>query len=486
MLFQNEFENLLEYTISLEDAPQKEPLRQAFFVGRCREMVSFREKILGRKLRCQATTLGCQMNAKDTEKLLGILKEIGYEPVEEQEEADFILYNTCTIRENANNKVYGHLGYLQSLKQKNPELIIALCGCMMQEKHVVDTVREKYRFVDIIFGTYNIYQLAEMIYRRLMGEMPVLEVWEKMNCIVEQIPSLRKSDFKAGVNITYGCNNFCTYCIVPYVRGREISREPEEILSEIRKLADDGVKEIMLLGQNVNSYGRGLEKHCTFAELLEECCKVDGIERIRFMTPHPKDFSDEVISVIARNEKICRHIHLPLQSGSTEILRRMNRRYTKEQYLALAERIREGIPDVALTTDIIVGFPGETEEDFEDTLDVVRRVRYHAAFTFVYSKRTGTPAASYEDQVSPEVVKERFPRLLEEIRRIAAEECEKEVGQVTEVLVEDIDSHEEGFVTGRMGNNLMVHFPGEASLIGQFKKVRLLESKGFYYLGEEV
>lgn len=486
MLFQNEFENLLEYTISLEEAPDTEPLRQAFFVGRCREMVSFRERTLGRKLRCQATTLGCQMNAKDTEKLLGILKEIGYEPTEDQEEADFILYNTCTIRENANNKVYGHLGYLQSLKKKNPELIIALCGCMMQEKHVVETIREKYRFVDIIFGTYNIFQLSEMIYRRLMGEMPVLEVWDQMKGIVERIPSVRKNDFKAGVNITYGCNNFCTFCIVPYVRGREVSRNPHEILAEIRQLSSEGVKEIMLLGQNVNSYGKGLEVPCSFAELLEECCKVEGIERIRMMTPHPKDFSDDVIDVIARNEKICRHIHLPLQSGSTSLLKRMNRRYTKEQYLELAQKIRDRIPDVALTTDIIVGFPGETEEDFEDTLDVVRQVRYHAAFTFEYSKRTGTKAAEFEDQVPAEVVKERFPRLLEEVRRIAAEECEKEVGKEAVVLVEDIDSHEEGYVTGRMSNNLMVHFPGDPSLIGSFRKVRLIQSKGFYYLGEEV
>jgi tRNA-2-methylthio-N6-dimethylallyladenosine synthase len=312
----------------------------------------------------------------------------------------------------------------------------------------------------------------------------VIDVWEDTDQIVEDIPSERKFAFKSGVNIMTGCNNFCSYCIVPYVRGRERSRRPEDILREIKSLAADGVVEVMLLGQNVNSYGKTLEDPITFAQLLTEIERIDGLERIRFMTSHPKDFSDELIQVMGSSQKICRHLHLPVQSGSTRILERMNRRYTKEQYLELTEKIRRAVPDISLTTDIIVGFPGETEEDFQETLDIVRRVRYDAVFTFQYSKRSGTPAAVMDGQVAPEVVKDRFDRLLSEVQSISAEVCSVHTGSVQEVLVESVNDHDPSLLTGRMSNNLLVHFPGDASLIGKLYSVRLKECRGFYYLGE--
>ena len=314
----------------------------------------------------------------------------------------------------------------------------------------------------------------------------VIDIWKGTDKIVEDLPSERKYTFKSGVNIMFGCNNFCSYCIVPYVRGRERSRAPEDIIREIEELVKNGVVEIMLLGQNVNSYGKNLESPITFAELLRRVERIEGLKRIRFMTSHPKDLSDELIEVMASSKKICRHLHLPLQSGSSEILKKMNRHYTKEQYLELAERIRKAVPDISLTTDIIVGFPGETEEDFEETLEVVRKVRYDSAFTFIYSKRTGTPAAAMENQVPEEVVKERFDRLLAEVQAISAQVCGRDVHTVQEVLVEEPDSHVEGLVTGRMSNNTIVHFPGGKELIGKIVKVYLEESKGFYYMGSLV
>lgn len=377
--------------------------------------------------------------------------------------------------------------------------MIALCGCMMQEKEVVEKIKKTYRFVDLIFGTHNIFKLAELVSLCLEERLEELEaqgredkkpkhkmvvdVWKDTDQIVEDLPVERKYSFKSGVNIMFGCNNFCSYCIVPYVRGRERSRRPGEIIGEIKNLVEDGVVEVMLLGQNVNSYGKGLDEPLNFAELLEEVEKIEGLERIRFMTSHPKDLSDELIEVMAKSKKICRHLHLPLQSGSSRILKAMNRRYTKEQYLALAEKIKTAIPDISLTTDIIVGFPGETEEDFQETLDVVRKVRFDSAFTFIYSKRTGTPAAAMENQVPEDVVKNRFDRLLKEVQDISAEVCGRDVHTVQTVLVEEVNDHSPELVTGRMSNNTIVHFPGDASLIGKLVDVYLEESKGFYYMG---
>ena len=348
---------------------------------------------------------------------------------------------------------------------------------------MVEKIKKSYRFVDLIFGTHNIYKFAELIVTRFESERMVIDLWKDTDKIVEDLPSERKFSFKSGVNIMFGCNNFCSYCIVPYVRGRERSRNPKDIIREIESLVADGVVEVMLLGQNVNSYGKTLDEPMSFAQLLEEIEKIDGLERIRFMTSHPKDLSDELIAVMAKSKKICRHLHLPIQSGSSRILQKMNRRYTKEHYLELVDKIRAAVPDISLTTDIIVGFPGETEEDFQETLDVVRKVRYDSAFTFIYSKRTGTPAAAMEEQIPEDVVKDRFDRLLKEVQEISAEVCSVHEGTVQEVLVESVNDHDPSLVTGRLSNNLLVHFPGDKELIGKIVPVHLDEAKGFYYLG---
>ncbi|MGN0158038.1 MAG: tRNA (N6-isopentenyl adenosine(37)-C2)-methylthiotransferase MiaB [Brotaphodocola sp.] len=475
--------NQMYDNIMPDGIPVHEPERQLYYIEQMKRIVQQQSEQLGRKLTCCINTFGCQMNARDSEKLLGILEQIGY--VEsESEDADFVLYNTCTVRDNANQKVYGRLGRLSTIKRRrSDDMMIALCGCMMQEKTAVEKIRKSYPFVDIIFGTHNIFKLAELMYRKIGGEKMVIDIWDKTDEIVEELPVERKFPFKSGVNIMFGCNNFCSYCIVPYVRGRERSRKPEDIIAEIKKLVSDGVVEVMLLGQNVNSYGKNLEHPVTFAELLREVDKIEGLERIRFMTSHPKDLSDELILAMKECRKVCRHLHLPLQSGSSRILKAMNRRYTKEQYLELVDRIREAMPDISLTTDIIVGFPGETEEDFEETLDVVRKVRYDSAFTFIYSMRTGTPAAAME-QVPEDVVKRRFDRLLNEVQQISSEVCTRDAGTVQKVLAECLDDHQEGYVTGRLSNNTVVHFPGDASYIGRIVDVYLEESKGFYYMGK--
>lgn len=485
--------------------PTEEPERQQYFMERAKVQLRELSDELGRPLTCCINTFGCQMNARDSEKLMGILETIGYRAVE-SEEADFVLYNTCTVRENANLRVYGRLGQLGAYKKKHPQMMIALCGCMMQEKEVVDKIKKSYRYVDLIFGTHNIFKLAELVssclesrraeaeYLKASSGKPskghkhrmVVDVWEDTDQIVEDLPVERKYPFKSGVNIMFGCNNFCSYCIVPYVRGRERSRRPEEIVKEINRLAADGVVEVMLLGQNVNSYGKNLDTPMTFAQLLKEVEKIDGIERIRFMTSHPKDLSDELIEVMAQSKKICRHLHLPLQSGSSRILKEMNRHYTKEQFLELAGRIKKAVPGISLTTDIIVGFPGETGEDFLETLDVVRNVEFDSAFTFIYSKRTGTPAAAMENQIPEDVVKERFDRLLKEVQDISARICGRDVHTVQDVLVEEVNEHSPELMTGRLSGNTVVHFPGDASMIGKIVPVYLEESKGFYYMGTMV
>ncbi len=463
--------------------PMEEAARQYYFIAECREWVKDFDEKHGRLPKSCVTTFGCQMNARDSEKLAGILAKTGFVETEKEQEADFVIFNTCTVRENANMRVYGHLGQLTPVKRKRPHMKIALCGCMMQEPEVVEKIKKSYRIVDLIFGTHNIFKFAELLFTCLESDRMVIDIWKDTDKIVENLPGERKFPFKSGVNVMFGCNNFCSYCIVPYVRGRERSRKPEAVLGEIRQLAKDGVVEVMLLGQNVNSYGKTLDEPCTFAGLLRQIEEIEGIERIRFMTSHPKDLSDELIEVMKHSRKICRHLHLPVQSGSTAILKKMNRRYTKEQYLELVRKLREAVPDISLTTDIIVGFPGETEEDFEETLDVVRKVRYDSAFTFIYSRRTGTPAAAMEDQVPAYVVKNRFDRLLAEVQNISAEVCAVHTGNVMPVLVESVNSHDDALVTGRLSNNLLVHFPGDESLIGQIVNVKLNECKGFYYLG---
>ncbi len=483
-----ELENIISNIDITKDAPETEPDAQYYYIAKAKYYVEKEAKKLGRKLTACIHTFGCQMNARDSEKLTGILLCAGYEVLEEDKEleADFIIYNTCTVRENANLKVYGRLGRLGHEKEKRPNMMIGLCGCMMQEPDVVEKIKTSYKFVDIVFGTHNIFEFAKILVNRFESKGQVAEIWEGTTKIVEELPTERKYNFKSGVNIMFGCNNFCSYCIVPYVRGRERSRKPEDIIAEIKELVADGVNEVMLLGQNVNSYGKNLEEPVTFSELLRRIEDIEGLKRIRFMTSHPKDLSPELIETMAASKKICKHLHLPLQSGSTRILKEMNRRYTKEQYLDLVDRIKTAIPDIALTTDIIVGFPGETEEDFLETMDVVEKVGYDSAFTFIYSKRTGTPAASMDDQISKEVVKDRFDRLLSLVQKKATEQNAKLQGQTLEVLVEDINPQDATLVSGRLSNNSLVHFPGGKELIGEIVNVKLVESKGFYYLGEMV
>ena len=462
-----------------------EAVRQYEFIEKAKHLVAAKEAEMGRKLTFCVQTFGCQMNARDSEKLVGILEQVGYEEIED-EHADFVIYNTCTVRENANNKVYGRLGYLSNYKKKNPHIMIALCGCMMQEPTVVETIRKKYKFVNLVFGTHNIYKFAELLCNTLESDSQIIDIWEDTDKIVEDLPIKRKFSFKSGVNIMFGCNNFCSYCIVPYVRGRERSRQPQDIIREIENLVADGVCEVMLLGQNVNSYGKNLENPMTFAELLREINKIEGLKRIRFMTSHPKDLSDELIYAMRDCEKVCKHMHLPLQSGSSRILNIMNRHYDKEQYLAIVDKLRKEIPDIALTTDIIVGFPGETEEDFLETLDVVKRVEYDSAFTFIYSKRTGTPAAAMENQVPEKEVKCHFDRLLHEVQEISTKKAMALEGKTMPVLVEEMNEHDSNLVTGRLDNNSVVHFPGTEDMIGNIYQVKLEECKGFYYIGKVV
>ncbi len=463
-----------------ELALQKEYMRRA---ASCVEELA---QELGRRPLCCVTTFGCQMTARDSEKLSGILTQIGYETTEQEEEADFVIYNTCTVRDNANQRVYGRLGFLNSLKRKKPHMKIALCGCMMQENTVIEKIRKSYRFVDLIFGTHNLFKFAQLLVTMFENHEMIVDIWDETDQIVEELPVNRKYPYKSGINIMFGCNNFCSYCIVPYVRGRERSRDPKEILHEIEHLVADGVVEVMLLGQNVNSYGKNLDEPITFAQLLQEVEQIEGLKRIRFMTSHPKDLSDELIDVMKHSDKICRHLHLPVQAGSDRILQAMNRNYTKAQYLALVDKIRTAMPDIAITTDLIVGFPGETLEDVEETIDVVRRVKYDNAFTFIYSKRTGTPAAAMENQVPEEIVKTGFDRLLKVVQDTARERAALLQGQTLEALIEEVNEQDASLMTGRLSNNMLVHFSAGNTKIGQLVRVSLDTCHGFYYTGHVV
>ncbi|MCR5301715.1 MAG: tRNA (N6-isopentenyl adenosine(37)-C2)-methylthiotransferase MiaB [Lachnospiraceae bacterium] len=459
-------------------------------ISQARSVVDERSEKLGRKLSYHVTTFGCQMNARDSEKLKGVLEESGFVYTDDELDADIVIFNTCTVRDNANQKLYGHLGSIGAVKRTRPDMIIGVCGCLAQEQSAREKLLTSYSFVDLIFGTHNLFEFPKLLVEVLTREKTtgkghiISQIWDSTDRIVEDMPAKRNYSFKSGVNIMFGCNNFCSYCIVPYVRGRERSRSSEDIINEIERLAADGVKEIMLLGQNVNSYGRGLDEDITFAQLLEKVEAVCGIDRIRFMTSHPKDLSDDLIEVMSTSDKICRHIHLPLQSGSTGILKAMNRGYTKEQYIDLAQKIRERISDIAITTDIIVGFPGETDEDVDETIDVIEKVQFDGAFTFIYSKRTGTVAASMPCQVPKDVVKANFDRVLKSVQDMSVKRASLIEGRVMDVLVEDINRQDESLVTGRLSNNLNVHFPGDGSLIGQIIPVKLKQCKGFYYLGE--
>lgn len=479
------YENEREVNTSKEEA-----LLQKQCILEAKEIISSNVAKTGHIPTYHVTTFGCQMNAKDSEKLAGILEAAGFDYEDDEKKADFVLYNTCTVRDNANQKLYGHLGTLGAIKKKRPDMIIGLCGCMMQEESAYKKILESYSFVDLIFGTHNVYDFARLLVKVLTREHTkgkghiVSEIWKDTDKIVEDLPAKRAYSFKSGVNIMFGCNNFCSYCIVPYVRGRERSRNPQDIICEIEDLVAHGVKEVMLLGQNVNSYGRGLDEEISFAQLLRMVEKIDGLERIRFMTSHPKDLSDELIDVMADSVKICKHIHLPLQTGSTRLLQSMNRHYTKEQYIDLALKIRNRIPDAAITTDIIIGYPTENEDDVNDTIDVINKVGFDGAFTFIYSKRTGTPAASMEGQISEAEAKKSFDRVLEAVQEVSIKQAMKNEGKIMDVMVEEINRQDNTLVSGRLSNNLLVHFKGDASLIGKIVKVELSECKGFYYLGK--
>lgn len=431
------------------------------------------------------TTYGCQMNEHDTETIKGMLESMGYTFVEDRTKADVILLNTCAIRENAEDKVFGELGHMKTLKTENPDLILGVCGCMSQEEAVVSRILQKHAFVDVIFGTHNIHRLPYLLRDAYFNKEMVVEVWSKEGDIIENLPKKREG-MKAWVNIMYGCDKFCTYCIVPYTRGKERSRRPQDVIDEVRELARQGFKEITLLGQNVNAYGKDFtDIDYLFGDLMADMQKID-IPRIRFTTSHPRDFDDHLIEVLAAKGNLVEHIHLPVQSGSTEILKRMSRKYTRETYLKLVRKIKQAIPDVVLTTDIIVGFPGETDEQFEETLSLVREVEYDTGFTFIYSPRAGTPAAEMEDNVSMDVKKARLQRLNELMAEIGLKKNMAMKDQVVEVLVEGESKNNAEVLSGRTRSNKLVHFRGPASLCGQFVQVRITEPQTWVLKGELV
>ncbi len=429
-------------------------------------------------------TWGCQMNEEDSEKLSGMLTNLGYAKCLKREDSDIIIFNTCCVRENAELKVYGNLGELKGLKKKKQDLIIAVCGCMMQQKGIAEKIIKKYPFVDIIFGTHNAHKFPEYLNRTLCEGKSIVEVFDKEEKIVEGIAVDRMSLVKAFVTIMYGCNNFCTYCIVPYVRGRERSRSVDNILNEVRDLANKGYKEITLLGQNVNSYGKDLLDRTSFASLIDKIAKIEGILRIRFMTSHPKDLTDDVIDAILNNPKICNHIHLPIQSGSSKILKKMNRGYTREEYLNLIKKIKDKIPDIALTTDIIVGFPGEDEEDIEETISLCKEVMFDSAYTFIYSKREGTPSANFHDDIDDETKHKRFNKVVLALNETALSNNKKCLNKVYDVLVEDLSKNNIEKLSGRTEGGKLVNFSGREDMIGKMVKVRITDVRTHSLVGE--
>jgi tRNA-2-methylthio-N6-dimethylallyladenosine synthase len=442
--------------------------------------------LMNEMLKYYIETWGCQMNEEDSEKLSGMLIPVGYTRTTDKATADIIIFNTCCVRENAEQKVDGNIGALKTMKKENPKLVIAVIGCMMQQDGMAKHIITKFPFVDIIIGTHNAHKFPEYLKRIQNGDSSIVEIWDKEEKIIEGIPIDRQSNIKGFVTIMYGCNNFCTYCIVPYVRGRERSRNPEDIINEIITMVGQGYKEITLLGQNVNSYGKGLSPAINFAELLRRINEIENLERIRFMTSHPKDLSDEVIEVIAKSDKLCEQIHLPVQSGSSSLLKKMNRHYDRQQYLDLIKKIRNTIPNVGLSTDIIVGFPGETEEDFAETLSLMEEVRFNLAFTYLYSKRKGTPADEMLEQVPEDVKHERFNRLVEVVNRNCAERNKECVGKIVEVLIEGYSKNDKNRLAGRTRNGKLVNFEGNHKAIGDLVSVLITDAHSFSLIGEEI
>ena len=460
---------------------------QEVFMDKVRELNDQWAKKKHRRPVVGCGTFGCQMNEHDSEELAYMLERMGYEKTEQIYKADLIIYNTCAVRENAEMKVYGNLGQLKFTKRKNPDVKIALCGCMMQQPHVVEEIKKNHKHVNLMFGTHNLYRFPELMYKQITTGKNIVEVWDTDGEVIEGLSSNRKFELKAFVNIMYGCNNFCTYCIVPYTRGRERSREPQDILDEIKDLVAHGTKEVTLLGQNVNSYGKTLENPMTFAELLREVNKIEGLERIRFMTSHPKDLSDEVIYAMRDCDKICEFLHLPVQCGSTSLLKKMNRHYSKEDYLNIVRKVRKEIPDIAFSTDIMVGFPGETLEDVQDTIDVIEETKYDSAFTFIYSKREGTPAAKMEDQIPEDEKHRRFDEVLEHVNRIVNDINYSYQDKIVEVLVEGKSAKDKNRYTGKTRQNKTVNFDSEEeNLVGKLVNVKITQPRSFSLNGEVV
>jgi tRNA-2-methylthio-N6-dimethylallyladenosine synthase len=431
-------------------------------------------------------TYGCQMNEHDSEKLAGVLQKEGYRPTDEIKDADIIILNTCCVRENAELKVFGKVGSLKQYKRKNPDLLIGICGCMMQQEEVVNEIKEKYSHVDMVFGTHNIHEFPRLLKEAKEAPETLIDVWEENKELIPYLPSKRESDHKAWVTIIYGCDNYCTYCIVPYVRGQEKSRPSKDIIKEINRLAEEGVKEITLLGQNVNSYGQDLDEDIDFADLLIKLDQINKIDRIRYMTSHPRDLNSKLIETIAKSKKVCEHFHLPIQSGSTKILKEMNRGYTQEEYIAMTEEIREVIPDASITTDFIVGFPGESEEDFVETLNVVKEVEFDMAYTFKYSQRSGTPAAKRENQISEEIKKERLQRLMDLQSEISREKNKELMDKVVEVFGEGESKNDPEKQMGRTRTNKIVIFDSKSDLTGELINVKINRTTSWTLFGDLV
>ncbi len=430
----------------------------------------------GRKRKALTETYGCQQNENDTERIRGMLAAAGFEFTEDQNEADVIIYNTCAVRENAEQKVFGRLGILKHMKEQRRDVIIGLCGCMVQQPHITEKIRKIHPQVNLIFGTHELYRMPELLHTAMHRKKAVVSIADSEGRIAESVPMLRDYTQKAWVSVMYGCNNFCSYCIVPYVRGRERSREPEAVLKEVKELVANGTTEISLLGQNVNSYGKDLERDIDFADLIRMVNDVEGVKRIRFMTSHPKDFSDRLLEAMRDCDKVCKQLHLPFQAGSDRVLKEMNRHYTKEEYIAKIEKAKAAIPGLSLSTDIIVGFPTETNEDFKETLDVLIRVEFDNIFSFIYSRREGTPAAKMDFVLSEEEIHRNFDELLSVQNEISKRKNDAYVGRIEEVLVDGASKTDENVLSGRCDSSKIVNFKGDPSLVGQYVKVKITES----------
>ena len=467
-----------------QNTSAEETLRQRSFIELAQALTAQKSNTLGRPLTYCLTTFGCQMNEKQSEAVAGIMDEIGYHR-QDNEEADVVIYNTCTVRENANLKVYGRLGHLHSLKDHNPDMKIILFGCMMQEQHVVDKIKKSYPFVNLVFGTHNIFKYAELFYEMLQSEQQIVDIWEGTDQIVEDLPTERNYTFKSGVNIMFGCNNFCSYCIVPYVRGRERSRQACDVLAEAKQLIADGYKEITLLGQNVNSYGKDLTPRVTFSQLLRQINDLPGDFRIRFMTSHPKDCTKELLDTMAECPKVAKHLHLPFQCGNDRVLKAMNRGYTAEQYLELVHYAKDKMGSaLSITSDVIVGFPGETYEEFQDTLSLVKAVGATSLFTFIYSPREGTPAAKMDDPVSHKEKARWMAELLALQEQISAEQMQLHRGETFKCFVSGKGKLGDNYVAARTDGNLIIEFEGDDSLIGSFQNVKVIEPLTYVLRGE--